>query len=63
MDVGSWLEAYRQAWQDKNVEAAAALFDEQATYRANIFETPYEGRDGVRRYGRKPRRRRKTYAF
>ena len=52
MDVGSWLEAYRHAWQDRDVEAAAALFAEQATYRANIFEEPYEGREGVRRYWR-----------
>jgi len=28
MDVGSWLEAYRKAWEDKDADAAAALFDE-----------------------------------
>jgi ketosteroid isomerase-like protein len=50
MDVGSWLEAYRKAWEDKDADAAAALFDERATYRSNIFEEPYEGQDGVRRY-------------
>ena len=50
MDVGSWLEAYRRAWEEKDAEAAAALFDEQATYRSNIFEEPYAGRAGVRRY-------------
>jgi hypothetical protein len=50
MDVASWLDAYRRAWEDKDAEAAAALFDEQATYRSNIFEDPYVGRDGVRRY-------------
>ena len=50
MDVGSWLEAYRKAWEDKDADAAAALFDERATYRSNIFEEPYEGRDDVRRY-------------
>jgi ketosteroid isomerase-like protein len=50
MDVGSWLEAYRKAWEDRDADAAAALFDERATYRSNIFEDPYEGQDGVRRY-------------
>lgn len=50
MDVGSWLEAYRRAWEERDAEAAAALFEEDATYRSNIFEAPYEGRDRVRRY-------------
>ena len=50
MDVGSWLEAYRKAWEDKDADAAAALFDEGSTYRSNIFEEPYEGPEGVRRY-------------
>ena len=50
MDVGSWLEAYRRAWERADADAAAALFTEEATYRSNIFQEPYEGRDGVRRY-------------
>lgn len=50
MDVGSWLEAYRIAWEGADPEAAAALFEEKATYRANIFEEPWTGQDGVRRY-------------
>jgi hypothetical protein len=50
MDIGSWLEAYRVAWEKADADAAAALFDEGGTYRANIFEEPFEGRDGVRTY-------------
>lgn len=50
MDAASWLEAYRQAWEEKDADAAAALFGEQATYRSNIFEEPFVGRDGVREY-------------
>ena len=50
MDVATWLEAYRHAWEEENAEAAAALFAEDATYRSNIFEDAYEGRDGVRAY-------------
>jgi len=50
MDVLTWLEAYRIAWEKADAEAAAALFDERSTYRANIFEEPFLGREGVRRY-------------
>jgi len=50
MDVGSWLDAYRRAWEEKDAEAAAALFAERSTYRSHVFQDPYEGREGVRRY-------------
>jgi SnoaL-like domain len=36
--------------KDANAEAAAALFDDPATYRSYIFQEPYEGPVGVRRY-------------
>jgi ketosteroid isomerase-like protein len=50
MNVLEWLEAYRVAWEQADADAAAALFTEDATYRANIFEEPFVGREGVRRY-------------
>jgi SnoaL-like domain len=50
MDVRAWLDAYRRAWEEADADGAAALFEEDATYRSNIFQPPYEGRDGVRRY-------------
>ncbi len=50
MDTGTWLEAYRVAWETADTDAAAALFTEDATYRSNIFEEPYTGHDGVRAY-------------
>jgi ketosteroid isomerase-like protein len=50
MDVAGWLEAYRVAWERRDPDAAAALFADGSTYRANIFEEPFEGPDGVRRY-------------
>lgn len=45
-----WIEGYRVAWEERDPEAAAALFTPDATYRSNIFEEPHQGQDGVRRY-------------
>ena len=45
-----WIEGYRKAWENLDPEAAARLFTPDATYRSNIFEDPYHGRDGVRAY-------------
>ncbi len=50
MDARSWLEAYRRAWEERDADAAAALFAPDATYRVNIFQEPHRGRDGIRRY-------------
>jgi len=50
MDVAAWLEAYRVAWERADADAAAALFSEDSTYRSNIFEEPYRGREGVKTY-------------
>jgi hypothetical protein len=47
IDVESWLEGYRRAWEEKDSDAAAGLFTEDATYRSNIFEEPYRGQRGV----------------
>ena len=48
--MSDWIEAYRRAWEERDAEAAAALFTSDATYRSNIFEEPHQGRDGVRAY-------------
>ena len=45
-----WIEGYRQAWENRDPDAAAALFTPDGTYRSNIFEEPHRGRDGVRAY-------------
>jgi hypothetical protein len=50
MTVEEWAKAYRKAWEDRDAEAAAALFTEDATYRSNIFEDPHRGHDGVAGY-------------
>lgn len=50
MPVEDWIEAYRVAWEQRDPDAAAALFTEDATYRDNIVEPAHEGQDGVRSY-------------
>jgi len=63
MDVRSWLEAYRRAWEEKDADAAAALFAEHATYRSNIFEAPTRDERAYAGTGRTSRGRRRTYAW
>jgi hypothetical protein len=48
--LDEWVERYRLAWEDRDGEAAAALFTSDASYRSNIFEDPHQGRDGVKAY-------------
>jgi hypothetical protein len=50
MTLEDWIEGYRLAWVNRDPEAAAALFSEDASYRSNIFEEPHRGRAGVREY-------------
>ena len=50
MTIDEWVEAYRTAWEQRDPDAAAALFTNDATYRANIFEAPHEGPRGVADY-------------
>ena len=48
--IVEWVEGYRQAWETKDAEAAAALFAPQSFYRDNIFEEPHANRGGVAAY-------------
>ncbi len=52
MTLEDWLRAYAQAWEERDPEAAAALFAEDAVYRSHRFRDPHVGRDGVRAYWR-----------
>ena len=45
--VAGWAEDYRRVWEERDSDAAASLFTEDATYRSDIYEAPREGRDGV----------------
>jgi hypothetical protein len=34
MDVATWVETYRQAWEESDAEKAASLFTDDATSRS-----------------------------
>ena len=50
MTVEEWIEAYRRAWEERDADAAAALFSEDAEYRTHPFLDPNLGRNSVRSY-------------
>jgi hypothetical protein len=52
IDLETWIETYRRAWEEADDEAVMGLFAEDSTYRSNIFEEPHVGRDGVGTYWR-----------
>jgi hypothetical protein len=45
-----WLDAYRKAWIERDADAAAALFTEDATYAEQPYQDAFVGREGVRDY-------------
>lgn len=53
MDVTTWVETYRRAWEQTDDQLAASLFTEDATYRSLIFEEPNVGQEGVSTYWRR----------
>jgi ketosteroid isomerase-like protein len=48
--VDEWVEAYRRAWEERDADAAAALFTEDSEYRTQPFLDPYRGQAGVHGY-------------
>jgi hypothetical protein len=48
--VADWLAEYRRAWMERDPDAAAALFTENASYRVQPYEEAHTGRAGVRSY-------------
>jgi len=46
----SWLDAYGQAWENRNPEAAAALYAEDGTYQVTPFLAPMRGRKAIFEY-------------
>ena len=50
LDVAGWIDAYGRAWREKDADAVAVLFTEDAVYRSSPFREPHRGRAGVREY-------------
>lgn len=46
----SWLDAYGQAWENRNPEAITALFTENSTYQVTPFLEPMSGRNAIYEY-------------
>jgi hypothetical protein len=50
MTPEEWLAAYRTAWIERDPDAAAALFTEDAIYQEQPYEVGFAGPQGVRDY-------------
>lgn len=50
LTVTEWLAAYRRAWIERDPDAAAALFTDDASYRELPYDKSFIGRSGVRNY-------------
>ena len=54
MDIESlarhWAQTWMRAWPEKDVDAIASLYADDAAYRALVFREPDIGVAGVRRY-------------
>jgi hypothetical protein len=50
MTVQEWVDAYAQAWRDRDADAAAGLFTEDSSYRAHPLQEPHLGAPGVHDY-------------
>ena len=45
-----WLAAYGRAWVDRDPEAAASLYTDDATYQVTPFDQPLRGRSAIHKY-------------
>src|ERR1043166_4281169 len=50
MTVQQWVDAYEQAWRERDAEAAARLFTDGSTYRDHPLQEPHRGARGVHDY-------------
>lgn len=48
-DHQAWLQAYGEAWERRDPDAAAALFVDDATYAWGPFADPLRGREAIHR--------------
>jgi SnoaL-like domain len=48
--IQEWVDAYAQAWRDRDADAAAALFTEGSVYRDHPLHEGHRGATGVHDY-------------
>jgi len=59
----SWLEAYGAAWESRDPEASAELFDKDGTYQVTPFLEPMRGRDEILEYWKQVARTQENIRF
>jgi len=52
-EYAEWLERYRQAWIERDADAAGRLFTDDATYREQPFQPAFVGRAAIQDYWRR----------
>jgi len=50
MTVQQWVDAYGQAWRDRDADAAAKLFTDDCLYRDHPLQEAHRGAEGVCSY-------------
>jgi nuclear transport factor 2 (NTF2) superfamily protein len=53
MTAAEWIAAYGRAWRERDPDAAAALFTDDAVYRSHPLHEPHVGADAIREYWRR----------
>ncbi len=48
----AWVDGWTRAWPEKDADAIAALYTEDAVYRSHPFREPHRGGVGAREYAR-----------
>lgn len=46
----AWIERYRRAWEEADVDEFVDLFTRDAIYYSHPFREPHLGHDGIREY-------------
>jgi ketosteroid isomerase-like protein len=50
LTASEWIEEYGRAWRERDADAAAALFTEDAVYRSHPLREPHVGTAAIRDY-------------
>src|SRR5262245_53570541 len=50
MTVQEWVDAYAEAWRERDADAAARLFTDDSSYRSHPLHEPHRGAQGVHDY-------------